>query len=290
MRSKRQQQQAGFTLIELLVVVAIIAILASLLLPAVAKAKFAGQNAVCKSNLRQIILATQTYVSENGAYPPWSMWTHPEGRTSKQWINFLGLKHNHHNYYNPRPSGGPNVFDCPMNIGTENRNIRPANPGSAPRPYQRFTSYPVEYLYNSRGIWGNEYSPWGLGGTAKPRPSAGIPFDVTRPTREEMVKVPSEMIAYGDAAIRLYEPIYNGMFLGGLPALHPRGPGFSAPISDPFFTKQTSFLRHRGRFNRVYCDGHIEAENMNKRQIFDNAYLRQWNIDNEPHREAFLAR
>jgi len=55
----------GFTLVELLVVLAIIAILAALLLPAVSRAKEAGRGAACISNLRQIGVALQLYVDEN---------------------------------------------------------------------------------------------------------------------------------------------------------------------------------------------------------------------------------
>src|SRR5262245_61966264 len=66
----RRDHPPAFTLIELLVVVAVIAILAALLLPALAGAKERARRTSCKSSMRQLSLAVHMYGDDNDQAVP----------------------------------------------------------------------------------------------------------------------------------------------------------------------------------------------------------------------------
>jgi prepilin-type N-terminal cleavage/methylation domain-containing protein len=78
----------AFTLIELLVVVAIIGILASLLLPALAKSKETSKGIYCLNNTRQLSLASLLYATDNDDFMPYNLGMSGSSfRTNINWVN-----------------------------------------------------------------------------------------------------------------------------------------------------------------------------------------------------------
>ena len=114
---QKHNHKSAFTLIELLVVIAIIAILASLLQPAISRAKEQGHRTTCKNNSRQWLLSLAMYASDNDDMFP------PGGSNNPYW-NSVWFRDTMTNRYNIRRP----MFYCPSNISW-NRNDFWAWPG-----------------------------------------------------------------------------------------------------------------------------------------------------------------
>ena len=218
----------GFTLIELLVVIAIIAILASMLLPALARAKVKAQSIKCVANQKQIYLGFHMYADDNREkYPVHGDWGTVGGRVRTN-------------------SSRAVVHDS---VGETNRPLNIYVPAqlSWKCPSDKGDSYwPAESKPSCYDGWGNSYLPmWALDWF-------GVKH-VTGDSKASATSAEGKPITTGELAVRPANKIIQGdwPWMGSRDA----GDGRVAAAS----AAKSIWHNNKGKrgWNMMYADGHV---------------------------------
>ncbi len=291
-----QSRYSAFTLIELLIVIAVIAILAGLLLPILARSRTAAYDTVCKNNLRQLGIALAGYAADFKAYPLFfdnglsGLNGVTEATAPRLWPDILEP------YtcaaWDPNLYRGEAVAKSKLYLCPGYARIVPLYQGPEDVGY---TSREIgAYAYNWHGVWGpsDPVRFLGLGGLDGPDARGILP-----PTRESEVLRPSLMIGITDAPLSAAS---DSSVCGWTDFSDPLG-FFNYELQSgniankevrqmPPATKRNILsalgTRHSGRWNVVFCDGHVKAHKT--RELFDwrdDLVLSLRNKDNLPHRE-----
>jgi prepilin-type processing-associated H-X9-DG protein len=155
---------------------------------------------------------------------------------------------------------------------------------TAPRP--PYANDPALGPFGSYGYNGSRYAPlgaWSLGWPSNP-----IAWQLNSPAsgpgvKQAAVRAPVEMLELGDSQIFAI----SSANLVGSDELFFGGWGYEGYGPEPQDAQNKiieSNRRHNGKFNLVFCDGHLERIPISRLfDVADPAIRRRWCYDNEPH-------
>lgn len=225
----RQCVQRGFTLIELLVVISIIALLLSIMMPSLRRAKKQANLVVCQSNLRQWGQFFLMYANDsNGCFMPG--WTDTlSTKKGDIWIDALW------SYYGDTG----NICICPE-----------AKTFDSSRELFS-TTWDIRGHYGIRNYISGSYGHNGW--VANPRPNSQMPVTVAGGTPDAFVRKSGEKMSY---RIPLF---MDSLWFSGYPSHTDEPPEFNgAPFWDSGGTinnmKRFCFDRHNGYVGAVFLD------------------------------------
>jgi prepilin-type N-terminal cleavage/methylation domain-containing protein len=181
----------AFTLVELLVVIAVIAILAGLLLPALANAKARGQRAYCMNNLRQIGIFFHYFTEDNDDY-------FPAHRNQGTAIGDANSTTSLTNWWGTaivgKDLGRSNLFHCP----NAPRPGKPKVEADGTKWSWAFDCHKVGYGYNGWFLGKHPYSVGTMDALTETLTVGGFQFKSYGRFKRSRVKSPSDSLVIGD--------------------------------------------------------------------------------------------